>query len=93
MASQSNKEEAEEKRREISNMKEKRILDINQKLQSIDLERQGRRQKRFSKSISDRGLSSMYVTPDGSGEKDQRVKYLQAQILEKKQSRLALRFM
>lgn len=55
------------------------------KIQSIDQERQERRQKRISKSLPDQGVSAAsFPSERGVWEKDERLKSLQAKILQKK---------
>ncbi|KAJ3304933.1 hypothetical protein HDV03_002161 [Kappamyces sp. JEL0829] len=88
-------EASEAKRKEIGQLKEKKALEMCQKLQYIDQERQIRKEKRISKALPERGLSTLSMASDSSDakelirEKDRHLRSLHAKILEKKRSRLA----
>lgn len=86
-------EAAKDKRDAIGSIKAKKVFEINQMMQSIDRERELRRQKRMNKSLPDRGLSclsSLSMSTDTSEfkellwEKDGRLKALQSKIMAKK---------
>nr|KAJ3422994.1 hypothetical protein HK105_004953 [Polyrhizophydium stewartii] len=86
--------DAEERRRaEITEHKAKRIEQITQKLQEIDMEREERKNRRLQRILPDRGLSVASVRSDRSQaeslkeailERDPKLRSLQAKIEERK---------
>ncbi|KAL2911878.1 hypothetical protein HK105_208661 [Polyrhizophydium stewartii] len=89
--------DAEERRRaEITEHKAKRIEQITQKLQEIDMEREERKNRRLQRILPDRGLSVASVRSDRSQaeslkeailERDPKLRSLQAKIEERKAAR------
>ena len=88
------KDEADEKRKEIQDKKAKKEKSILQKMEVIDREREKRRQQRVHRSLPDRGLSVMSLQSDRSDkeqllESNPKLKSLHDKIMQKKSLRLA----